>query len=182
MIEVKVPPFRTAAILFDEPKARYPISKWLHASCAATPEAPESSTARYLVEVQRFFGGAAPRAMIGGVFQVDSGDGVRYRVGIGDPVFVADEARRSCPSGLWSQSFAPGLPAEYAQAVCDGIVGHEGRLLPTGELIVDRAGFDVAESSSMVFRQAAELLRVAVASSLQGADVKAEVRASMENW
>ncbi len=140
--------------------------------------APEGSgrPVRVLVEVQRRFGGLAPRALLGARF---------LPVPTTDIVFEVDcapgGASAACPSRLWSRPFTVGLPEEFASAVLDALLA-DATPWPAGVLRVDRAGFDEIESSEVVFGQAAGVLACAMAAMLREQDLEAAVRAVMGTW
>jgi hypothetical protein len=167
------------AVDADEEQASFaPVGRLGASSPAEALAEPLGGPVRVVVEVQRRFGGLAPRALLGGVFTpgLDT-----------DTVFEVDFNRWGegpaavCPSRLWKRPFVAGLPEEFAPAVLDGLTDG-GPGLPGGVLRVDRAGADEVESSSAVFRQAAAVLRCALAGMLSAEDVEARVRDLMQAW
>jgi hypothetical protein len=51
-----------------------------------------------------------------------------------------------------------------------------------GTLTIDRAGFDLVNSSEMIFGQAAVLLKAAIAAQLLGQDATAAARSLVSTW
>ncbi|WP_439383550.1 hypothetical protein [Amycolatopsis lexingtonensis] len=158
--------------------ATYQAADWLRSSrpAIAAPAVP----VRLHVEVLRRFGGLAPRALLGGQFVPGQEHETRFAVAVASfGVFDADEAP-TCPSVLWKQPFTVGLPGEFASAVADSLGAGPG--LPAGTLTIDRAGFDLVNSSEMIFGQTAAALKTAVAALLSGQDVDAAVRSVVSGW
>jgi len=132
---------------------------------------------RLVVEVQRRFGGLAPRALLGAEFVAGPGIQTLYQVGFGENA----DRPATCPSRLWTRPFSVGLPQEFAPAVLGGLLAGDV-VWPAGVLRVDRAGFDEIESSAVVFAQTATALARALYATLHGADVEAELRALLLTW
>lgn len=127
-------------------EAEYPARKWLRSSHPAV--GMSSRPARMYVEVLRRFGGIAPRALLGAQFVPGQGNRTHINVGVSTfGMFDADQP--TCPSVLWNQPFTIGLPDEFARAVASSL--GKGPALPAGTLTIDRAGFDLVNSSEMIF-------------------------------
>lgn len=94
-------------------------------------------------------------------------------------LFDADE-EPTCPSALWRQPFTIGLPDPFAQTVANTLA--EGPDLPAGTLTIDRAGFDLVNSSEMIFGQTAALLKTAIAAWLSGQDADTAARSLVSTW
>jgi hypothetical protein len=94
-------------------------------------------------------------------------------------LFDADE-EPTCPSELWQEPFTVGLPSEFARAVASAL--DEGPGLPAGTLTIDRAGFDLVNSSEMIFGQAAAVLKTVMAAQLSGRDADAAARSLVSTW
>lgn len=167
------------AIDDDDEHARHDVSDRLSVSQSAghTPIGVRSPV-RALVEVQRRFGGLAPRALVGGQFVLDTGFATVFEVYVG--IGPADRSSPECRSRLWKRPFTVGLPVDFAPATLRGFRDHD--TLPAGILTLDRAGFDVVESSAVVFAEAAALLRLILACQVYGRDVEREVRALVLTW
>ncbi|WP_433663651.1 hypothetical protein ACQPW1_16940 [Nocardia sp. CA-128927] len=132
-----------------------------------------------LVEVQRRFGGVAPRALLGAEFVVGEGQTTLVEVGVSGFEMLDGDDQPQCRSRLWKRPFTVGLPVDLADAVVQGLAIESGAALPPGVLRVDRAGFDMVNSASPVFNQAASLLRIALAAKLHDADPEPLLRAAM---
>jgi len=158
--------------------AKYSATEWLRSSHPAA--GMSSSPARMHVEVLRRFGGIAPRALIGAQFI--PGRGTRTQINVGVAAFGLFDAdgQPTCPGVLWNQPFTIGLPDEFAQAAA-GALG-EGPALPAGTLTVDRAGFDLINSSEMIFEQAAAALKTVLAARLSGQDAETAARTLVSTW
>ena len=161
--------------------ARYEAVDCLTASRPADGAATQQARVRALVEVQRRCGGMAPRAVLGGEFEVGAGAETIFEVsvGAGYDALVADG--HAGLSAAWP--FFAGLPAEFAASTLRGLVDSScAGSLPPGTLIVDRAAFDEVESANPVFAQASAALCCALAAKLHGLDVDAELRVVMGAW
>jgi hypothetical protein len=141
------------------------------------PQTPGRSV-RVLVEVQRRFGGHAPRALLGAEFLPAPSTDIVFQVGY---VAESDDSAAAFPGRLFEWPFAVGLPEEFAPAVLDALLA-DGAAWPAGVLRVDRAGYDEIESSAWVFGQAAGVLARALAAMLRGEDAEAGVRALVGTW
>lgn len=178
MITIDVVRHGLVALDVDEERARFTAVGRLTAMQPAK-SAVTAESVRLLIEVQRRFGGIAPRALLGARFVPGEGDSTVFEVEFG---VGAEGIKEPCPSRLWQRSFTPGLPEEFAGAVLAGL-GHDDPMLPAGTVTVDRAAFDEVESSTVIFGQAAQLLGHALAAVLRpGSDLEAEVRAVVEAW
>jgi hypothetical protein len=161
----------------DHP-AVYRAAEWLRSSRPAIGGL--ASPVRMHVEVLRRFGGLAPRALVGGQFEPDQGNQTQFAVAIATfGLFDADE-EPTCPSELWQEPFTVGLPSEFARAVASAL--DEGPGLPAGTLTIDRAGFDLVNSSEMIFGQAAAVLKTVMAAQLSGRDADAAARSLVSTW
>lgn len=175
MITISMEQHGLVAVDEEEEQARYTMLGHLNASRPAKPD--HGRRVRVLVEVQRRFGGLAPRALLGGEFTPDPSGNTLFEVN-----YAADgESVASCPSRLWKRPFTAGLPEEFASAVLTGLTSDEIDL-PAGTLRVDRAGFDEIESSTAVFRQAAQVLTCALGAMLRGVEPEVEIRSVMRAW
>jgi hypothetical protein len=161
----------------DHPAA-YQAADWLRSSRPAT--AAPSKPVRMHVEVLRRLGGLAPRALLGGQFVPGQGNEAQFAVAVAPfGLFDADE-EPTCPSVLWKQPFTIGLPSEFASAVAGAL--SEGPGLPAGTLTIDRAGFDLVNSSEMIFAQTAAVLKAAMAALLSGQDADTAARSLVSTW
>ncbi len=161
----------------DHPAA-YQAEGWLRSSRPAA--AGQAHPVRLHVEVLRRFGGLAPRALLGGQFVPGEGDETQFAVAVATfGLFDADE-ESTCPSTLWSQQFTIGLPSEFAQSVSSALA--EGPALPAGTLTIDRAGFDLVNSSEKIFAQTAAVFKTALAARLSGQDVDTATRPLVSTW
>lgn len=161
----------------DHP-ATYQPAQWLRSSRPAV--AAGANPVRMHVEVLRRFGGLAPRALVGGQFVPGQGDQTQFAVALATfGLFDADD-EPTCPSELWKEPFTVGLPSEFARAVASAL--SEGPGLPAGTLTIDRAGFDLVNSSEIIFAQAAAVLKTAMAARLSGRDADAAARSLVSNW
>jgi hypothetical protein len=178
MTIVEVERHGLVAIGEGEHSAAYQAAEWLRSSrpAIATPANP----VRMHVEVLRRFGGLAPRALVGGQFVPGQGNQTQFAVAVATfGLFDADD-EPTCPSALWREPFTVGLPSEFARAVA-GALG-EGPGLPAGTLTIDRGGFDLVNSSEMIFGQAAAVLKTAMAAQLSGQDADAAARSLVSTW
>ena len=164
---------RKAAVLEDEPTAAYPWDRLVTETAAATT-AEHGVTARATVEILREAGGMLPRALVGGHFVPDEGDPV-IEIAVSDANL---QDGTSVVSRLW-RPLVPGLPAEFANAVVDGL---RRRPIPRGLLRIDRAGYDPVESSPLAFELAAELLATVIAARAGNRDIESEVRTAIRGW
>ncbi len=160
--------------------AAYKATEWLKSSRSALATSRPVMSIRIHVESLRRFGGLTPRALIGGQFVPGPGDRTEISVGVaGFGLFDADD-EPTCPSGLWSQPFTIGLPGEFAGPVAKAL--GEGTRLPPGTLTIDRAGFDLMNSSEMIFAQTVSVLQAVLAARLGGEDVDEAARGVMRAW
>lgn len=161
----------------DHPAA-YQAAEWLKSSRASTGAVANS--VRMHVEVLRRFGGLAPRALVGGQFVPGRGGQTQFAVAVATfDLFDADD-EPTCPSELWKEPFTVGLPSEFARAVASAL--DEGPGLPAGTLTIDRAGFDLVNSSEMIVGQAAAVLKAVMAAQLSGQDAYAATRSLVSTW
>lgn len=180
MITVDVQPGGLVAVDDDGPGALYEPAEVRRARLPAQGHVDSVEPVRALVEVQRRFGGLAPRALIGGQFTPAPGTEVLFEVNVGAPF---DELpTTTCESRLWKQPFSVGLPAEFADAVLHALADAQGLELPSGTLTVDRAGFDEIESSAAIFAQAAAVLRQVLVARMHSREIEPEVRAVVSTW
>jgi len=180
MITIDVARRGLVAIDEDDEDARYAMVDRRQRSQPAKPAPYPVRAVRALVEVQRRVGGMAPRALLGGQFAPNAGHETVFEVWTSGR--WEDQVGGTCRSRLWKQPFVVGLPVEFVDGVIRGLTEQSDPDLPPGILTVDRAGFDVVESSTAVFAQAAGVLRRTLRATLLGCDVEAEVRALMETW
>ena len=161
----------------DHPAA-YQAAEWLRSSRPAI--AAPANPIRIHVEVLRRFGGLAPRALLGGQFVPGQGSQTQFAVAVATfGLFDADD-EPTCPSVLWKEPFTVGLPSEFARAVANALA--EGPSLPAGLLTIDRAGFDLVNSSEMIFGQTAAVLKTALAARLSGQDADTAARSLVSTW
>jgi hypothetical protein len=190
MITVDVPPHGIVALEEDDERLRYDVVDCLSTSRPAGGQGPQGQRVRALVEVQRRFGGMAPRAVVGGEFVVGDGTETVFEVLVGADYDALVAEGREAGSGVTlpgrihsTWPLIAGLPAEFAESTLRGLVDNlcAGRL-PAGVLRLDRAAFDEVESANPVFAQAGAALCCALAAKLQGADPADELRALIETW
>lgn len=161
----------------DHP-ATYRAAEWLRSSRPAIGAGTDP--VRMHVEVLRRLGGLAPRALVGGQFVAGQGDQTKFAVAVATfGLFDADE-EPTCPSELWKEPFTAGLPSEFARAVASAL--DEGPGLLAGTLTIDVAGFDLVNSSEMIFGQAAAVLKAAMAAQVPGQDADAAIRSLVRTW
>lgn len=160
----------------DDLQARYAATGQLKAIRPALRTADHP--VRLLVEVLRRFSGMVHRALLGAEFIPIQGMSTVFEVNYVTEIGGTSD---SCPSRLWRSPFITGLPEEFASAVLSGLTNN-GAALPAGVLRVDRGGFDRVESPIVIFRQAAQLLRCALAAKMHGVELDAEVRGIVETW
>jgi hypothetical protein len=188
MTVVDVPRHGAAALADDDPAARYDVVHTLTRSGAATRGSGAVVTVRALVEVQRRFGGMAPRAVVGGEFTTSDGNEAVFEVLAGSSYESLIGLERQPESAVTSLiypnwRFVAGLPQEYAASALDGLAdGPCARSLPAGILRLDRAAFDEVESSGFVFAQASDALCCVLAAKLEGRDLESALRAAVERW
>jgi hypothetical protein len=176
MITVDVPRRGLAAIGADDLLAALEPSEVRRAS-AGVADGEFPGRARAFVELVRRFGGLTARALVGGEF-TGGGDQALIEVS----VMHGTGAARPVRSHLGRHLYAAGLPAEFADGVMQGLL-LAGSELPAGILVIDRGAVDDEGSSSVVFRQAAQLLREVLLVLPQDAEVMEErVRAVMATW
>jgi hypothetical protein len=136
-----------------------------------------SREVRALVEVQRRFGGLAPRAVLGGKLVTADTDEILVEV-----VYGSDSGSGFLSSELWNKPLTVGLPKSFASAALQAIVSMDNSSLLNGTLLVDRAGFDAVESAEPIFSQAATVLVHVLAALLRGSDVEKAVVRAVESW
>ena len=177
MITVDVPRRGLLAIGADDPLAALEPSEVRRAS-AAVADGEFPGRARAFVELVRRFGGLTARALVGGEF-TGGGDQVLIEVSVMEGAGAARPVRSH---HLGRHLYAAGLPAEFADAVLQGLL-LAGSEMPAGILVIDRGAVDDEGSSSAVFRQAAQLLREVLLVLPQDTAVMEErVRAVMATW
>jgi hypothetical protein len=155
----------------DDTTANLSPSVWLRESRPCGEG--EGTSTRMVVEVLRRFGGMAPRVVVGGEFVPHpAGDATRFEVGH----TAGYEGAGSTAGRLW-RTYTVGLPEEFARGVLSGLI-NEGNRLPAGTLRIDRGAFS-DDTAGLVCRQAGEVLRVALSTTMGGGDVEAEVRLLM---
>lgn len=95
---------------------------------------------------------------------------------------IFDGAAEPTRSGrLWKRPFILGLPGEFGSAVLAGVCVTENPL-PAGLLRIDRAGFDLVNSSEQVFEMAADLLITTVAAIVYGLNIEAVAETVIGSW
>jgi hypothetical protein len=132
---------------------------------------------RALVEVQRRFGGLAPRALLGGKLAVARTSELSIQVAYGLGAGMA-----YWPSQLWNGPFRVGLPESFASAVLGTLVGRDDLRLPCGTLLIDQAGFDPVESARPVFEQAAIVLGHVLEALVRNSSMEESVTRAIESW
>ncbi|WP_329055362.1 hypothetical protein OG738_17995 [Amycolatopsis sp. NBC_01488] len=178
MTIVEVERHGLAAIGEGDHSAAYQAAEWLRSSLPAI--AAPANPIRMHVEVLRRFGGLAPRALLGAQFVPGQGSQTQFAVAVATfGLFDADD-EPTCPSVLWKEPFTVGLPSEFARAVANALA--EGPSLPAGLLTIDRAGFDLINSSEMIFGQTAAVLKTAIAARLSGQDADTAARSLVSTW
>ncbi|MBH0777305.1 hypothetical protein [Nocardia bovistercoris] len=136
-----------------------------------------------LVEVLRRHGGIAPRALLGAKFVVGEDDSTTViEVEVSPFDLLDSEEQRTSTSRLWTRPFTPGLPSDMADAVLHGLTTDPRITLPPGVLRVDRAGFDVMNSSEAIFAKTASLLGIAVSTRLSARDPELILRTAIQSW
>ncbi|GAB2660588.1 hypothetical protein GCM10027088_43690 [Nocardia goodfellowii] len=171
-----------AAVGEDAADAAYPVAQTLTATQSATTGYEAVGNVRILVEVLRRHGGIAPRALLGAEFIAGNGPSTLIEVGVASFGMLESDDQPTCRSRLWNRPFVSGLPTELASAVLRGLTARPHIVLPPGVLRVDRAGFDVMNSSEKIFTQTAALLSLAISAKLRGDDPEPGLRAAIESW
>lgn len=179
MITIDVQGHGVVTVEFTMPSSNIQPEGWLATSCAGSTMGGSSEPVGVVVEVQRRFGGLAPRALLGGVFVPDSGG--EFRVDVAHGGSVRSEAGE-CQSSLWERPLVVGLPLEFARGVIRGLASGGGDDLPAGRLRVDHAAYDPIESSAVVFGQAASVLRAMIVAALGDLDTTAAARDVIREW
>jgi len=182
MMMIDVDGHGIAAIDADDKDAMYSASHVLTSTSPATVHPGVDRDVRVLVEVQRRLGGIAPRALLGAEFVVGDGSTTLIEVGVAAFEMLDSDDQPKCRSRLWKRPFTVGLPTDLADSVLRGLTAESGVALPPGVLRVDRAGFDIVNSSEPVFAQAASLLRLAIATKLHNHDPEPVLRAAIQSW
>ncbi|SLE03189.1 hypothetical protein [Mycobacteroides abscessus] len=118
-----------------------------------------------------------PRALLGGEFLVSTGSVSAVNILVGNPWDEAGEhVIKSELNRL--RGFVPGLPADFVEGVRSGLM-QDNWPLPPGVLTIDRAGYDVMESSSPIFMEAAMVLRACISAELTGHVIEHNVETAM---
>lgn len=130
-----------------------------------------------LVEVQRRFGGLAPRALLGGSLMVANTSELVIRVAYGDK-----DDSRYCSSELWNEQFTVGLPESFASAALQALLNRDDALIPCGSLVIEQAGFDPIESARPVFAQAAITLAHVLDALARNSSVEESIIRAIESW
>lgn len=166
-----------AAVSFDIPQAAYtPTAEVGFSTQASTNLHVVAHSVRYTVEVQRR-GGITPRALLGGEFLVSVGSTSAINILVGNPWDEAGEhVIKSELNRL--RGFVPGLPTDFVEGVRSGVTQDDWPL-PSGVLTIDRAGYDVMESSSPIFMEAAMVLRACISAELTGHAVEHNAKEAM---
>lgn len=170
------------AIDEDDKDAMYSASHVLTSTSSARDRPGIDRGVRVLVEVQRRLGGIAPRALLGAEFIARDSSTTLIEVGVAAFEMLDSDDQPKCRSRLWKRPFTGGLPTDLADSVLRGLTAEPGVALPPGVLRVDRAGFDIVNSSEPVFTQAASLLRLAIATKLHDHDPGPVLRAAIQSW
>jgi hypothetical protein len=168
------------AINEGDHEAAYQATEWLKSSRSASATFRSAMPLRMHVEALRRFGGLTPRALIGGHFVPGPGDRTQISVGVAGFGLFDAEDEPTCPSRLWNQPFTIGLPSEFARPVARAL--GEGPQLPPGMLTIDRAGFDLMNSSEMIFAQTVSVLQAVLVARLGGEDADDAARAVIHTW
>lgn len=166
-----------AAVSVDIPQAAYKTTAEVGFSLqASTDLRVVAHGVRYTVEVQRR-GGITPRALLGGEFLVSTGDASTVNILVGDPW---DEAGKHVIKSELNRlrGFVPGLPTDFVEGVRSGLMQNDWPL-PPGVLTIDRAGYDVMESSSPIFMAAAMVLRACISAEFTGHAVEHNAKEAM---
>lgn len=168
------------AINHDNNDAAYPVAEWLRTTQPAASRST-SEPVRVVIEVLRRFGGLTPRALIGGQFTPNTTHETHIAVGVtAYGLFDADD-QPTCPSQLWNQPLTAGLPADFAPTVLHTL-STDTPALPAGELTIDRAAFDLVNSSEQIFAQATTVLHAVITAHLTGNDPDTAARAILDTW
>lgn len=131
-----------------------------------------------MVEVIRYVGGMAPRALIGGEF-ISNDDSAALDIEVGVSDYLGAGQPVTCASRLW-RPLVPGLPPEFAEPALSGML--RIAVLPPGDLRIDRAGNDEVDSSPHIFGLAAQALTVVLAATLRGDDLEEVATAVLNSW
>lgn len=180
MITIDIPRHGIGAVL-DEDISGYSAAQVLSAVRPAGELPPGKSQARALVEVQRRLGGLSPRALLGGEFIAGEGEQTRLEVAVSGFSLFDGTAEPTRSGRLWKRPFNLGLPEEFGSAVLSG-VGSTEDPLPAGLLRVDRAGFDLVNSSEHIFEMAGSLLVTTIAAIVYGLNIEAEAKTVISRW
>ncbi len=170
------------AVNIDDAQGNYDVSQRLQASIQSAEKRPPTLEARALVEVQRRFGGIAPRALLGGQFVAGHGITTEFEVCVSKLDMLESEGGPTCSSQLWTQPFLVGLPIYLARGVMRGFTELTHTPLPPGVLTVDRAGFDIMNSAEPVFAQAASLLTQVLAGIIYERELEPAICGVVAKW
>jgi hypothetical protein len=160
------------AVTEDELLAAYPVVDARTATEPGVVPSRDTSGLRVLVEYLRITGEPV-RALLG----------ARYQAGPSTVEFVVDigvawdiDAVGTCPGVLFRAPFVAGLPPNFADAALTGLTSDETPL-PAGRYTIDRAGYDVVNSSERSVEICARALRAVLGLRLGTADEDAVRRA-----
>lgn len=182
---------RSLAICEDDERARYvSVDRIAEARPSRAMEGESPHSVRLLIDLQRNFGGLAPRALLGGQFSAQPGNDTTYEVLVGGDFNALSAIRdqqvdiRLLEGAHRGWPLIPGLPHEFAPATLRGLTDDEwcDVELPSGILVVDRAGFDEQGSSAVIFELAGKMLRSLLAVNLSGGDIRAEAHRLIQFW
>lgn len=169
---------RKICVLEDEATAEYTKTSVITGSAAAASPVPRGSRGRAVVEVIRYAGGMAPRALIGGEF-IGNDDSAVLVIDVGVSDCLPAGQPVTCASRLW-RPLVPGLPPEFADPSLAGML--RTTVLPPGDLHIDRAGYDEVDSSAHIFELTAQALTVVIAAMLRGDDLEEVATAVLNSW
>lgn len=183
MMTIEVDGHGIVAIDEDDENAAYSAARILTSSAPATDSPGTVGDIRVMVEVLRRHGGIAPRALLGAQFVVsDDATTTLIEVEVASFDLIDSDEQQTIASRLWTRPFTSGLPSDMADAVLDGLTADARVQLPPGVLRVDRAGFDVMNSSEAIFAKTASLLGIAISAKLSGRDPEPILRAAIQDW
>lgn len=152
-VTVSVGPWRVA-LSGPEPSAQFEPEKWLRLTVPAAGD-PADVSASLTVEVVQNGGGMMPRALLSGRFR-SQGSGLLIEVGSTGGITMG---RQPLCRSSFNHPLVTGLPEEFAQATLDGCVRIADSLaLPSGNMVIDAAGYDEIDSNEIIFQRAAGTL------------------------
>ena len=130
-----------------------------------------------VVELWRNVGGMIQRALIGADFTADQAQTLTVLVGTSG-TYELDRPKTCASASAPALPLVAGLPDDYGPPVMESLTTGAAQL-PSGTLVIDRAGYDDLGSSDWAFHVATTLLVVALSTRLRGGDLETMVQSTM---